>query len=230
MTIRFTHVQHSRYFGRAKELPGVRELFQSRKKEEDEENQVHAYYKKFTNQGPAYFGDLDEADGKILEFEKKAEEEGTIGIIATVYIFHSRVASDWNDSSTNVREVLGPNAPIPEIPRPDARVSPPHDNPQFNSTSTIKRKADQDEDMESVSSVEEIKKSKTASDGGGGGISVQPAAVETARTNAQAAAFYIPFLDVEHLLPPKLPSHEEMESILLALRKNALVEEYFGNS
>lgn len=57
-------------------MPGVRELFQSRKKDEEEENQVHAYYKKFTNQGPAYFGDLDEADGRILAYERSAENEG----------------------------------------------------------------------------------------------------------------------------------------------------------
>ena len=57
-------------------MPGVRELFQSRKKDEEEENQVHAYYKKFTNQGPAYFGDLDEADGRILAYEREAENGG----------------------------------------------------------------------------------------------------------------------------------------------------------
>lgn len=65
-----------RYFGRAKELPGVKELFQSRAKEEDEENQAHAYYKKFANQGPSYYGDLDEKDGTLLEFERRREEEG----------------------------------------------------------------------------------------------------------------------------------------------------------
>jgi len=77
-TLCFVHcfMIYFRYFGRAKELPGVRELFQSRKKEEEEENQVTAFYKKFTNQGPVYFGDLDETDGKILSYEKKAEEEG----------------------------------------------------------------------------------------------------------------------------------------------------------
>lgn len=51
-------------------------MFQSKKKEEDEENQAQSYYKKFTNQGPAYFGDLDETDGKLFEFERQAEEEG----------------------------------------------------------------------------------------------------------------------------------------------------------
>jgi len=144
------------------------------------------------------------------------------------YFYNSRIASDWNESCTGVRDVLGPNAPIPEIPRRDVRVPTP--NTQVTVTSTMKRKAEQDEDMESVSNVEEIKKSKksTSSSGGGGGGT--PAPADITRTNAQAAAFYIPFLDVEHLLPPKLPSHDDMENILLTLRKNALVEEYFGDS
>lgn len=68
-----------RYFGRAKDLPGVRELFQSRKNEEEEENQTLAFYKKFTNQGPAYYGDLDERDEYLLEYERVAEEEGGYG-------------------------------------------------------------------------------------------------------------------------------------------------------
>lgn len=54
----------------------MKELFQSRAKEEDEENQAKAYYKKFSGQGPAYYGDLDETDGTLLEYEKEAEEAG----------------------------------------------------------------------------------------------------------------------------------------------------------
>jgi hypothetical protein len=65
-----------RYFGRAKDLPGVRELFQSRKKDEEEENQALAFYKKFLNQGPSYFGDLDEKDPQLLKAERVAEQEG----------------------------------------------------------------------------------------------------------------------------------------------------------
>ena len=48
----------------------------SKKKEEDEENQTFAHYKKFIGQGPAYFGDVDEADGNLLESEREAEEAG----------------------------------------------------------------------------------------------------------------------------------------------------------
>ena len=42
----------------------MKELFESRRKE-NEENATQNFYKKFTNKGPSYFGDLDEADGKL---------------------------------------------------------------------------------------------------------------------------------------------------------------------
>src|SRR6267142_2810733 len=73
-----------RYFGRAKELPGVKELFESRKKEEDEENATSNFYKRFTNQGPAYFGDLDEADGELLKYEEAAEQAGNVSVLLLV--------------------------------------------------------------------------------------------------------------------------------------------------
>jgi pre-mRNA-splicing factor ISY1 len=73
-----------RYFGRAKELPGVKELFESRKKEEDEENATSNFYKRFTNQGPAYFGDLDEADGELLKYEEAAEQAGNVSVPSLV--------------------------------------------------------------------------------------------------------------------------------------------------
>jgi pre-mRNA-splicing factor ISY1 len=51
---------------------------------------------------------------------------------------------------------------------------------------------------------------------------------DKARIHAQVAASHIHFLTTEDLLPPKMPTREEMETILLGLRKQALVEEYFG--
>jgi len=54
-------------------------------------------------------------------------------------------------------------------------------------------------------------------------------AAATTLAHARAAAAHIPFLSVESLLPPKIPTKEEMEGVLLELRKRALVEEYFGN-
>lgn len=73
-----------RYFGRAKELPGVKELFASKKKDEEEENLAANYYKKFLNHGPAYYGDLDETDGKLVEYEMEAEERGRKSMYVTL--------------------------------------------------------------------------------------------------------------------------------------------------
>ena len=66
----------------------MKELFESRKKEEDEENATQNFYKKFTNQGPAYFGDLDEDDGKLLKYEEAAEQEG-MTIVSLFRVFYS---------------------------------------------------------------------------------------------------------------------------------------------
>jgi len=42
--------------------------------------------------------------------------------------------------------------------------------------------------------------------------------------HARAVAAHIPFLSVESLLPRKMPTKEDMEGVLLELRKRALVE------
>ncbi len=59
--------------------------------------------------------------------------------------------------------------------------------------------------------------------------SADSTAADTMLQSARAAAAFIPFLSPEELLPPKMPSREEMESVLLDLRKKALVQEYFGD-
>lgn len=76
----------SRYFGRAKELPGVKELFESKKKDEDEDQATAEFYRKFTKNGPAYYGDEDEADGELLQFEKEAELEGLSPLAMSMHI------------------------------------------------------------------------------------------------------------------------------------------------
>ncbi|KDR76865.1 hypothetical protein GALMADRAFT_138906 [Galerina marginata CBS 339.88] len=203
-----------KYFGRAKDLPGVRELFQSRKNEEEEENQALAYYKKFMNQGPAYYGDLDEGDGKLLAYEREAEDD------------------DWEEAFVNLREALGlpSDAPMPKIPRPDTITQVAISDSQNPPPLSKRKAASQDEDADMDTGGDDSKKPKTTTAAiAVAAVSETPGA-DTSRLHAQAAASYIPFLDVEHLLPPKLPTHAEMEGVLLALRKKALVEEYFGEA
>ncbi|KZP10627.1 Isy1-domain-containing protein [Athelia psychrophila] len=227
-----------KYFGRAKDLPGVRELFEGRKKEEEEENQALAYYKKFMNQGPSYFGDLDEADGRVLEFERQAEDE------------------DWEEAYSNLKAAIGlpTSHPTPPIPRPSQAITASMDSMTINAPNQAKRKiADEDEEMPLAPEAEaaapskskgkakakpksKSKKSKTEAPAEEAPAAAAPVTSDTDAKedadpqviHARAAAAYIPFLTPADLLPPVLPTREEMEGVLLGLRKRALVEEYFG--
>lgn len=201
-----------KYFGRAKDLPGVRELFQSRKKEEEEENQVFAFYKKFLNQGPVYYGDLDDNDQNLLHYERQAEAE------------------DWEEAWGNVCEVLGldPDTPAPPIP---GQASTQPSNVQLQTPqSTAKRKtADEGSDVEMDDRRDEAKRTKTGNDPAPVVAQISATATDPALLHAQTAASFIPFLETQDLVSPKMPSPEEMETVLLQLRKKALVEEYFGH-
>ncbi|KAJ3512645.1 hypothetical protein NMY22_g15269 [Coprinellus aureogranulatus] len=193
-----------KYFGRAKDLPGVKELFQSHKAEVEEENQALNHYKKFMNQGPSYYGDVDDADEALLEYERAAEEEGAELFIANQELYIN-LCVEYEAARAHVQEVLGVSADtIPKLSRPESAVN------------TAKRKAaDGDSDVQMSDE---------------GGNSSESQALAQARMHAEAAAAYIPFLTADNLLPPKLPSREEMEGVLLDLRKKALVEEYFGEN
>lgn len=122
-------------------------------------------------------------------------------------------------------------SPLPPIPRATSAHSsniPPQDNPP-PATSDGKRKApDGDGAPAPESDSELVKRSKpdapVPTPGAG-----QADVATTTLAHARAAAAYIPFLSVESLLPPKMPTKGEMEGVLLELRKRALVDEYFGN-
>jgi len=95
-----------KYFGRAKDLPGVKELFQSRKNEEDEENATVKFYKRFMDQGEEYYGDGNGGNGpedggeELLRVEREEEE------------------NDWEEMCAHVRNVLGlpEDTPVPAFP------------------------------------------------------------------------------------------------------------------
>lgn len=167
------------------------------------------------NQGPAYFGDLDETQSgsELIEYEEQAE------------------AAEWREAQLRIREALEipEDEPTPDIPRAPRQSS---DSPPANaavSTNSAKRKADGDVTManEDDPLPDNAKRSKTDS----AQQSVIPAsAPNSMQAHAQLAASYISFLSTEDLLPPKMPTREEMESVLLKLQKEALVNEYFGDS
>jgi len=200
-----------KYFGRAKELPGVKELFMSRKKEDDEENAIYAYYKKFVGHGPSYFGDTNEADGTLLEYELDAEE------------------ADWEEAHLKICVALGlpVDEDAPKMPRYFTKGHDPStDKLPHNGQVSVKRKVpDEGGGEEPVNSEETDVSKRVKMDTDGPAAATQTVLPEDA---AKAVKAYIPFLDVRDLIPPKMPTREELEGVLLKLRKEALMSEYFG--
>lgn len=153
---------------------------------------------------------------------------------------------DWAEAYTTLRESLGldTNEPIPKLQRPHQGQGTLHviDSSipgSADDTTQPKRKHPPEEDVQmadggdaSSTSAETSKRPKkdnvpqppTQPSTGVDVNEDSPAAV-----HARAAAAYIPFLTAEMLMPPKMPTTEEMENLLLDLRKKALVDEYFGD-
>lgn len=233
-----------KYFGRAKELPGVREMFQSKggsgsasapqdsklmlslaanSAEETEESARQNAYRKFMNQGPAYFGDVDEVDEELVREERDMERRGE-----TVRACRREVCSpqrlDWNAAFERLRQEL--DLPEDETPPPFPQPAPVPASASTSAaqgTSSTKRKhraadGEQDADMEEGGGDKRVKPSAavTSSDGA---VSLESAA-------AANIANFMGVIDLTSLQPPPQPTKEEMERILLEARKKALIAEY----
>jgi pre-mRNA-splicing factor ISY1 len=148
--------------------------------------------------------------------------------------------AEWRDEYTHVLEILDLplDDPIPKMPRGSSASSSPlplngpsPPQPPVNA----KRKAqEEDVEMDTVNADEvapdQAKRFRNAESDGAAKADVIPSngGADSIRTHASAAAAYLGFLSPDDLMPPTLPTREEMEGVLLALRKQALVEEYFG--
>ena len=145
------------------------------------------------------------------------------------------VAIEWEEAHAHLREVLNlpSDIPTPSIPRGAGAPSsgiPPTDNHPPGAPDGKRKAPDPDDDSTAApgSDNDLPKRSKLDAPVSTPGMT-QADTAATALSHACAAAAYIPFLSVESLLPPKMPTKEEMEGVLLELRKRALVDEYFGN-
>jgi pre-mRNA-splicing factor ISY1 len=141
---------------------------------------------------------------------------------------------DWEEAYINLKAALGlsTESPIPKIPRPNNNAMASHTLPTSSAPpNQAKRKAmDQDGDVgmsDSTSETSKRSKKQALLKSSAAGVSVDGVS-DPQLEHARAAAAFISFLAPENLLPPKLPTREEMEGVLLNLRKQALVEEYFG--
>lgn len=242
-----------RYFGRAKELPGVKELFTRSTQQATEESARTASFQMFRHQGPDYYGDEDELDKELIDSEDVQAREGMLSIICDNFLEQKLInlicAIGWEDQARKSASALGisdetilPRYPVSISSKlPDASVGPTQvqENEEasqkseeaLKGTGNSKRKSRGLNDLEEGGQKEEqedAKKSKTdTSVAINNVIEGQNVTSEAAVAAAQAqAAAFLGVLDAESLKFPTMPSKDEMAKVLLDVRKQALKEEY----
>ncbi|KAK4684522.1 pre-mRNA-splicing factor ISY1, partial [Tremellales sp. Uapishka_1] len=190
-----------KYFGRAKELPGVREMFTKGAEAATEESARNASFQMFRNQGTEYFGDNDEMDLSLAQDEE------------------ALARAEWEQACADMAEILGlpSGSQLPPFPTPSKPLPP-----MTAGQSSSKRKASPEPASDEVIVDEATKKTKTDAP-------VESAAAvdqETIARQAAIAASFFSVLDPESMKAPVLASVQEMSQVLLDVRKKALREEY----
>lgn len=150
--------------------------------------------------------------------------------------------TEWEDAYTHLRQVLNisTDEPIPKLSRPPKAIAqlayPKGPSDASHVSSDSKRKAPHGDvemaagDEGNAALEEQAKRQRTDANGNGvHGSNGTAESADPAIASARATAAYIPFLEPKNLMPPKMPTREEMENFLLGLRKQSLLEEYFGN-
>ncbi|WWC62690.1 uncharacterized protein I303_105287 [Kwoniella dejecticola CBS 10117] len=214
-----------KYFGRAKELPGVKELFERGATQATEESARNASFQMFRHQGPSYYGDEDEMDATLAEEEDElAKQEWEAAALASAKLLD--VASSSDIPSYPIASTSSSSSTAAAVPQASS------------SSSSSKRKAPvNDKDAEAAEADEEeedsTKKAKTSteangSDSNGNTVPVlPPKSIDEAMKSVQSTlSSFLNVLDPQSLQFPTMPNTSEMEGVLLEVRKKALRDEY----
>jgi len=207
-----------KYFGRAKELPGVKELFEGASKQQEELEglkKTDDVYYMFKNQGPSYYGDLDEygIEGEeLLKYESAHERQ------------------DWEDTFESISALLGIPPGETELPpfptatnQVDLSTNAATEPQAPTSTVRDKRKADDDPpgtpSKKKSSNVDEAQDKQTVPDS-------TDATDQPGRTTVPATPLSV--FDPADLKPPPVPTIEKWEQLIMQLQKAELLREYIG--
>jgi len=220
-----------KYFGRAKELPGVKELLERKKPTDDEDS---AGFKRqritmFNKVGPEYYGEMEaEFEEMVSKAEREAEQEEWQDAIADVadmlgadpeaLEFPSMPTPDYvtlhisqpPQASTSAASAEGPSASESDVPPPPP---PPEDED-----------AEPTEDSGTAAHVGEKRKASESADG-----ATKAARTETAPSTAASASSVnriYTVLTEEDLRQPQLPSLQDLEKFLVQKQKEELLKEF----
>ena len=188
-----------------------------------------AHYRKYQNQGPSYYGDLDEADETLLVYEMEQENNGSSFALSRSSIFINSQPKEWEDAYKTLAETLGLDADhaIPPIPRPNP--TPLSAASSHSGSAAEKRKATEndapvDTDMaDGATTTMSSKRLKTDRDENGNEDNLRPPPITQLPP-------LLSVLQPSDVASPSMLTKQEMESVLLQLRKRAVLEEYLGDS
>ncbi|WWD18558.1 hypothetical protein CI109_103011 [Kwoniella shandongensis] len=212
-----------KYFGRAKDLPGVKELFTRGAQQATEESARNASFQMFRHQGPSYYGDEDEMDQDLAKEEDElARKDWEEAVLATAHT----LGIDSEGSTDLPFYPLASTSAAPPVPEP---TPAPAAAPATTTKSKRKARNQPNKEEVPVETTEETtddsaKKAKTDA---AGTDSATTTTVDPTIAAAQAQAMsFLNVLDADSLKFPTLPTKDEMAKVLLEVRKKALREEY----
>ncbi|MBW0526627.1 hypothetical protein O181_066342 [Austropuccinia psidii MF-1] len=218
-----------KYFGRAKELPGVKELFEGVSKQQAEIEGLKKNedpYSVFKNQGPSYFGDLDEygAEGQqLLDYESTQQKEDWVDTFDSIAVL---LGLPTDHSITPPFPIPHKNPPIPppETPShqstsPSKRGRPKRKSAQTSAKSSLKNKkqaTNEEPEHSAVHTSDQIPSDGLDPSNG--------AMKELTKAFLQASSV----LEAEDIQPPPVPDSKQWEQLIMQLQKAALLKEYIG--
>ncbi|KAJ1034534.1 hypothetical protein NDA18_001390 [Ustilago nuda] len=227
-----------KYFGRAKDLPGVKELFERRGTEGEEGGRREDRWERFRNLPRSYYGDEDEDDGVLLEEERKEEErewrERYLALMMGVKRdLRPRDAGVGEEEemyiSDNEEEGSNGGIQVPTIPRRSPK--PWKESMQALAQSYDSQYA-QPEDASSTLESGKRPQEEEMEEEGGGKRQKGPSGQVISTTQAEAAtvAMVYSIFSGEDLQDPTIPDRKAIEKMILQAKKRQLKQEYVGFS
>lgn len=222
-----------KYFGRAKDLPGVKELLSRsvEQAEEAQEGRKAQKYRLFANQPSSYLGDDDEDDGVLLEEEQAREEEMWADAIHDI---EERLCQE--SEATGVQQPSSQSfSGIPRsLPRRKAGNLKAVMQKAFTSHRPGMETGEAEADDEATGQRKRKMKVKDFTGDSSPADAPDSAGIQDAfkksRTQANdeddLLANILPALDASQLSTPYVPDRKETEAFILRERKRMLREEY----
>lgn len=214
-----------KYFGRAKDLPGVKELLENAAAAVDSAEAQEAKaskYRRFLNQPPAYLGDEDEDDGVLLKEEEEREREMWEDRLREIGAELGEEDTEKPDLTSIAKSIGLASAELPRRKAENIKVVMQRYSSNSNSGSNGNGVSDAAHvDIEQEAGPDGKRKASSTTD-------TQPPEKKQHSSDA-ILPHLLPALDAEQVSTrPDVPDRKATEAFILRERKKMLKSEYLG--